>query len=149
MMAIPATLLRRSEAGAVFALNLAPELEAFQGHFPGDPILPGVVMVDWAIRLAEEHCGPLGPFRGLAQIKFLAPVRPGDAVELSVEPAPGRLAFTYQCGSERKASGTVLLDARSGLCPDLAWGCGDRTHAFGQSEPREQAVPPQAKLAAQ
>ena len=111
MRPIPATLLNESPEGAVYALSLPPEHEAFRGHFPGDPILPGVVLVDWAIRLGEAQFGPMGAFRGLAQVKFLAPVRPGDGLELSLKPAPGRLAFTYQCGPERKASGTVLLEA--------------------------------------
>ena len=108
MMPLPATLLHRSPAGAAFALRLAPELEAFQGHFPGDPILPGVVLVDWAIRLGEAQFGPLGAFRGLSQVKFLAPVRPGEALELNLELAPGRLRFRYQSGAEAKASGTIL-----------------------------------------
>jgi 3-hydroxymyristoyl/3-hydroxydecanoyl-(acyl carrier protein) dehydratase len=94
---------------AVYALALAPGLPAFQGHFPGSPILPGVVQVDWAMRLGEAAFGPLEPFRGLDHLKFLAPIRPLQSLELTLELRPGRLAFRYQCGPERMASGTLLL----------------------------------------
>ena len=107
MMPLSATLLRRSPGEAVFALALEPGLLAFQGHFPGDPILPGVVQVDWAIRLGQEVFGPLGPFLGLDQLKFLAAVRPGQALELSLTRGEGQVRFTYQAGTERKASGTI------------------------------------------
>jgi 3-hydroxymyristoyl/3-hydroxydecanoyl-(acyl carrier protein) dehydratase len=105
MMPVPAVLLSRSASEAAFALTLAPECEAFRGHFPGDPILPGVVQVDWAIRLGLEVFGELGPFRGLDQLKFLAPIRPLEAVALTLALEPGRLRFEYACGATRKASG--------------------------------------------
>jgi 3-hydroxymyristoyl/3-hydroxydecanoyl-(acyl carrier protein) dehydratase len=110
-MALPATLLRQAPGQAVYALDLAPELEAFQGHFPGAPVLPGVVQVDWAIRLAGEAFGALGPFQGFDRLKFLAPIRPLEPLELVVELRPGRLAFQYQSAGERRASGTILLGA--------------------------------------
>ena len=65
-------------------LALDPDLLVFQGHFPGDPILPGVVQVDWAIRFGTEAFGPLGRFRGLEQVKFLGLIRPGERVELQL-----------------------------------------------------------------
>ena len=109
MPILPTVLNRASGPEESFALAMDPELTAFQGHFPGRPILPGVVQVDWAIRLGEAAFGPLEPFRGLDRLKFLAPIRPLEALELTLELRPGRLAFHYQCGPERRASGTVLL----------------------------------------
>jgi 3-hydroxymyristoyl/3-hydroxydecanoyl-(acyl carrier protein) dehydratase len=111
MMPLPATLLRRSPREAAYALALAPDLPAFQGHFPGSPILPGVVQVDWAMRLGEAAFGPLEPFRGLERVKFLVPIRPLEPLEVVLELRPGRLAFRYQCGAERRASGILLLGA--------------------------------------
>ena len=107
MMPVPAVLLSRSATDAAFTLTLAPACEAFQGHFPGDPILPGVVQVDWAIGLGLEAFGDLGPFRGLDQVKFLAPIRPLEPVTLSLSLEPGKLRFLYTSGEVRKASGTV------------------------------------------
>jgi hypothetical protein len=71
-------------------LALDPDLLGFQGHFPGDPILPGVVQVDWAIRFGTQAFGPLGRFCGLEKVKFLGLLRPGERVELQLSWAPGR-----------------------------------------------------------
>lgn len=78
--------------GLALTLALDPDLLAFQGHFPGDPILPGVVQVDWAIRFGAEAFGPLGRFCGLDQVKFLGLIRPGERVELRLLWAPGPVA---------------------------------------------------------
>jgi 3-hydroxymyristoyl/3-hydroxydecanoyl-(acyl carrier protein) dehydratase len=112
MIDLPASLVRRTATEAVFALALAPELVAFQGHFPGDPVLPGVVQIDWALRLGEAAFGPLGGFLGLDQVKFLAAIRPGEALEMHLKLDRGRLGFRCQVGPERRASGTVLLQDR-------------------------------------
>ena len=65
---------------------------ALPGHFPGRPILPGVLLLDAVLQAAG-----LARAR-LLRVKFTAPVLPGDAVELIIEQrAPLRLAFTGCC----------------------------------------------------
>jgi 3-hydroxymyristoyl/3-hydroxydecanoyl-(acyl carrier protein) dehydratase len=108
MMPLPA--LRPRPGG--FALVVEPGHPAFRGHFPGDPVLPGVVQVDWAIRLGETLFGPQGTFLGLERVKFLEPVRPGEALELAlVAPRPGRLDFRYSAGGVLKSSGSARFEA--------------------------------------
>lgn len=108
MMPLPAL----QGGGPVFKLLLEPDHPAFQGHFPGDPVLPGVVQVDWAIRLGAEAFGPLGTFLGLDRIKFLEPVRPGETLELSLSaPRAGRLDFRYASGGALKSSGSARFQA--------------------------------------
>ena len=96
-----------------FTLAVGPDLPAFQGHFPGDPLVPGVVLVDWAIRLGQEAFGALGAFAGLEQVKFLEPIRPGGELELvlALERGSGgsRLRFQALGAAGRKASGTVVF----------------------------------------
>jgi 3-hydroxymyristoyl/3-hydroxydecanoyl-(acyl carrier protein) dehydratase len=114
--ALPPVRARRPgpDAETVLDLEVGPGLPAFQGHFPGDPILPGVVQVDWAARFGSEAFGPLGPFLGLAQLKFHQPIRPGRAVELHLafDPARGRLRFAYRGGPELLSAGVIQFAER-------------------------------------
>ncbi len=56
------------------AFTVASDHPSLAGHFPGNPIVPGVVLLD-------EACARLEiPVMQLRAVKFLAPVCPGDAV---------------------------------------------------------------------
>jgi 3-hydroxymyristoyl/3-hydroxydecanoyl-(acyl carrier protein) dehydratase len=92
-------------------LGLPEELPGFQGHYPGFPILPGVVQIDWVMQLAAAHlrCGQASAtdFR----IKFKHVITPGSALSLTLrhDPAHGRLAFVYRCGELVASQGQVTL----------------------------------------
>jgi len=82
---------------------------AFAGHFPGAPILPGVVLLDTALSvIAEahpivlEHCE-------IASVKFLSPVHPGDALAFHYERLPsGSIRFDIRSTQGTVASGTLI-----------------------------------------
>lgn len=66
----------------------------FAGHFPGEPIMPGVLIVEAlaqvgavAILAQEENRGKLALFAGIDGVRFRKPVRPGDRLDLQVEVA--------------------------------------------------------------
>ena len=65
------------------SFSIAPDHPCLDGHFPGHPLVPGVVLLDEALSRIGAHfrCGPLAR---LQSIKFLAPVLPGDAVEVAL-----------------------------------------------------------------
>ena len=55
-----------------------------QGHFPGNPVVPGVMLCEilaqsCCVLLAEQMAGDVTPmYTGLDHVRFRAPVRPGD-----------------------------------------------------------------------
>ncbi|RZI43903.1 3-hydroxyacyl-ACP dehydratase [Herbaspirillum sp. HC18] len=112
MSLLPQILEVEKEAESVRVhLFVSSELDYFSGHFPGLPILPGVVQVDWAIRFARQHFVIPGVFIGMKALKFTAPVQPDTraVLELRWNGVTGRLDFTYQCQAKRYSAGQVLF----------------------------------------
>lgn len=64
----------------------------FLGHFPGHPIMPGVLLLEGMAQVGgvtmlypEEHRGKLALFGGMENVKFKRPVVPGDVVTTKAE----------------------------------------------------------------
>jgi 3-hydroxyacyl-[acyl-carrier-protein] dehydratase len=67
-----------------------PDAAFFAGHFPGNPILPGVIIVEalaqtgaLAAMAAPESRGKLALFAGIERVRFRRVVRPGETLELA------------------------------------------------------------------
>lgn len=89
-----------------------------QGHFPENPIVPGVILCEI---LAQSACvlmqdaledGKLPVYTGLNQVKFRSPVRPGDTVETTCRITRAKHPFYF-------AEGTVTVEGR--LCVSAAF----------------------------
>jgi len=87
----PLRWLQRDAGAGVLALDVRADLTAFDGHFDGAPILPGVAQLDWAARLGREcrlssqtegDGGLAANFIRVEVLKFQQPILPGMQVEL-------------------------------------------------------------------
>ncbi|WP_298234248.1 3-hydroxyacyl-ACP dehydratase FabZ family protein [uncultured Azohydromonas sp.] len=86
---------------------------SFAGHFPGQPVLPGVVLlaeVMEALRGAGLPDRP-GERFDMRAVKFLWPVRPGDDIRIDLQGEAGRARFEVHCGGKVAASGQVVWSA--------------------------------------
>jgi 3-hydroxyacyl-[acyl-carrier-protein] dehydratase len=77
---------------AVGVKNVTFNEPYFQGHFPGSPIMPGVMIVEALAQCAcaaglilEDNRGKLGLFTGIEEMKFRRQVLPGDILLLETE----------------------------------------------------------------
>jgi 3-hydroxyacyl-[acyl-carrier-protein] dehydratase len=77
---------------AVGIKNVTANEQFFQGHFPGKPIMPGVLLLEAmaqvggvAMLYGEEFSGKLAVFAGIDRVKFRRPVVPGDQVRMVAE----------------------------------------------------------------
>ncbi|MEM5456768.1 AMP-binding protein [Paraburkholderia phytofirmans] len=93
-----------------YELRVPPSLVHFAGHFPGLPILPGVVQVDWAMRLAAEHVPAVRAVASIDRLKFMAPVSPGAVLKLTLahDAARRRVQFAYRVSGRDCASGVIV-----------------------------------------
>ena len=67
-----------------FELDIANDLIWFKGHFPARPVLPGVVQLDWAIKLAQQHFGHQDVPREVLRLKFKSVVVPPQILVLTL-----------------------------------------------------------------
>jgi 3-hydroxymyristoyl/3-hydroxydecanoyl-(acyl carrier protein) dehydratase len=90
------------------SLSIAPDHPTFAGHFPGQPLLPGVCLLAEVLEAAlgnPELAQQLGAAPRISAVKFLAPVRPGAQLTLQLEPGPRGLRFAVREGEHLAASG--------------------------------------------
>jgi len=94
---------------------IAPDHPALPGHFPGRPIVPGVVILDQVLAAIESTHGPLGPLR-LPQVKFVQPLLPGQSARITLDTAtpavagmpPSRWRFRIERAGALLASGEIV-----------------------------------------
>jgi 3-hydroxymyristoyl/3-hydroxydecanoyl-(acyl carrier protein) dehydratase len=91
-------------------LPIAADHPAFEGHFPGAPIVPGVVLLDEAMFASAAATGV--ERHRVDWVKFLRPVRPGQAVMVRhVVEASGAVRFDILAGTDRVVTGSLSAGA--------------------------------------
>ena len=90
--------------------TIAVDHPALPGHFPGNPIVPGVVLLD-EIASALQQLQPKIKVSGLPNAKFLSPLRAGECC--TVRFSPGRNgSMKFECATEDRpiANGSLALE---------------------------------------
>jgi 3-hydroxyacyl-[acyl-carrier-protein] dehydratase len=89
--------------------TVPPDHPALAGHFPGTPILPGVVLLDMALQTIANANGITLDQCAISSVKFLSPAKPGDVLLIEhVVLDSGTIRFEIAVGTRKVASGSVV-----------------------------------------
>ena len=101
---------RDTHAGVELELRVPSGLACLAGHFPGLPVLPGIVQIDWSVKLARARLALRGQFSAAENLKFLSIVRPEERLTLALElSASTRLVFRYFRSDRKYSFGTLVF----------------------------------------
>lgn len=106
----------RDDETISFRIRVPPDLEHFAGHFPELPILPGIVQLDWAVRLARRHIPELTGSRETSNLKFQALVHPGAelTLRLNYDEERNTLNFSFREDERTCSSGRIRFQSDAG-----------------------------------
>ena len=91
------------------ALSIPEDHPAFAGHFPGTPIVPGVVLLDEMIHAIVTDTGITATDWQISSVKFLSPLKPGESIIIGHEQsARGTIKFEVQCEGLENCSRQIL-----------------------------------------
>jgi 3-hydroxymyristoyl/3-hydroxydecanoyl-(acyl carrier protein) dehydratase len=89
------------------ALQIGADHPSLPGHFPGAPLVPGVLLLDRVLSSAEQWRGCPLTLRALPQAKFLAPLLPDQPAVLRMQWRDDELRFTIAAGNATIAQGLM------------------------------------------
>jgi 3-hydroxyacyl-[acyl-carrier-protein] dehydratase len=84
---------------------------ALPGHFPGSPVVPGVVVLDQVLKSMEQWTARPVHVSGLRQVKFHTPLLPAEQADVTLELAGETLRFQVTRAELMIAQGTFVLGA--------------------------------------
>lgn len=108
--------------GNTIPAKIAPDHPALPGHFPGQPIAPGALILDLVIA-AAEHAFPEHWISGVRRMKFLGRLSPGSEIAIAFnEPTAAGVRFRIIAREAIAAEGQLIfaaaaapIEASSGL----------------------------------
>ncbi len=116
MTAFPAENQTADEDGPwSFRVQIPEDSPFFGGHFPGNPILPGVAQLALCSQLIQAALHESTQLTGIRTLRFKAPALPGDVLQVGLRrvPRPGELAVTIRRGGDEIANGALLIQEGS------------------------------------
>jgi 3-hydroxyacyl-[acyl-carrier-protein] dehydratase len=97
-----------AEPASVF--SVPPEHPIFAGHFPGRPIVPGVMLLEWVLAEVARSTQRATAELRVREAKFFTPLGPGERAELRLDATASRCGFEIRGNAAAVARGVVEWD---------------------------------------
>lgn len=95
-------------------LDVTADLDGFRGHFPGNPVLAGIVQLHWAARFSSELFEYRKVPLEIKQLKFKNIVKPPARLTLTLRQWAGsQVQFEFNSPQQNHSSGLILFEQRS------------------------------------
>ena len=99
--------LTGDESQVLLQLEISPDLDWFRGHFPDQPVLPGVVQLHWAVLVAQACYNLADTPKEIKRLKFKNIVTPPQTLQLTVS-----LRGSYEIQFDFSNSGATFSEGR-------------------------------------
>ena len=110
------TNITRSEAGEIHAdIHVPSDSAWFCGHFPQEPVLPGIAQLAMVFEAINQAGGPPLKVSSVSRIRFKQPIRPDDrlrVVAAAREQKQGSFSFRIMAADELVCSGIITVENR-------------------------------------
>ena len=83
----------------------------FDGHFPGDPILPGVAQLSMVVDLLGDALGHPVTASQASRVRFKRAIRPAETMTVQITPKENPLVFGFRisCGEDQACNGNIKI----------------------------------------
>lgn len=103
---LPWLLASSVRAGSFEVVSFVPPgLKAFRGHFPGQPVVPGALLLNWVGHWIKTQLGDNRPLLELNQSKFSKVVQPGEVIAFAGSTSESEIRFSLYSYKGTHASG--------------------------------------------
>jgi 3-hydroxymyristoyl/3-hydroxydecanoyl-(acyl carrier protein) dehydratase len=100
-----------SDGGVRAQVSTDADSAWFSGHFPGEPVLPGIAQLSMVVKSIEKALGKQLVLQQLARIKFKQLIRPGDVLDIHAVAAKNEDSYIFHIQNKEKevCSGRLVL----------------------------------------
>jgi 3-hydroxyacyl-[acyl-carrier-protein] dehydratase len=109
MAAAPGILSALPVTCHAMQFTIASDHPCLPGHFPGHPLVPGVVVLEQVILAIQQQTGLHARALRLGQVKFMGPLLPDQTATIALEHLPPRWRFTVSRGDEVLVRGEMQV----------------------------------------
>lgn len=110
----PIIISRKVDENSIeLVLDMLKNLDCFNGHFDDFPVVPGVALIEWAVKAADVHLVKSHIFSGMSQIKFQKFIKPNQIIRLRLDLDPESMSLKYKYHNAGNVYSSGILKFRN------------------------------------